>query len=140
MADANDARVRKGVQGMKEHIETSAEQLAGAARDAAADLGRTGRRAANEARSEIGDFVDEVLGMLSDARSGSQEDVRRLRERVQEGAHRLKGVAVERQEQLRAAAGKAAEQADDYAHDNPWQVAAIAGAVGLLLGVLISRR
>jgi ElaB/YqjD/DUF883 family membrane-anchored ribosome-binding protein len=125
---------------MKESIGTSAEHLAGAARDAAADLGRTGRRAATGARSDIGDFVDEVLGMLSDARGGSQEEVSRLRERVQDGAQRLKGAALERQDQLKAAASKAAEQADDYAHDKPWQVAAIAGAVGLLLGVLISRR
>jgi ElaB/YqjD/DUF883 family membrane-anchored ribosome-binding protein len=125
---------------MKESIGTSAEHLAGAVHDAAADLGRTGRRAAAGARNDIGDFVEEVLGMLSEARSGGQEEVSRLRERVHDGAQRLKGAAVERQEQLRAAAGKAAEQADDFAHENPWQVAAIAGAVGLLLGVLISRR
>jgi ElaB/YqjD/DUF883 family membrane-anchored ribosome-binding protein len=91
-------------------------------------------------RGEIGEFVDEVLAMLSDAKDGGQEQLSRLRERVQSGAQRLKTSAVEGQRQVRAAAGRAAEQADEYAHENPWQVAAIAGAVGLLVGVLISRR
>lgn len=125
---------------MKEGSETRAEHLAGAARETAAELGRAGRRAASSARSDIGDFVDEVLAMLSDARDGGQEEIARLRERVHDGAQRFKESASERQQQIREAAGRAADQADDYAHENPWQVAAIAGAVGLLLGVLISRR
>ncbi|MDR2216388.1 MAG: hypothetical protein LBE59_11195 [Nevskiaceae bacterium] len=104
--------------------------------DSQAGSGQTGQRS----RGDIADFVEEVLEMLSDARDGGQEELSRLRERVQDGAQRLKASAYERQQQVRAAAGKAAEHADEYAHDNPWQVAAIAGAVGLLLGVLIARR
>jgi ElaB/YqjD/DUF883 family membrane-anchored ribosome-binding protein len=125
---------------MKESIGARAEHLADVAHDTAVDLERTGRRAAAGARSDIADFVDEVLALLSDAREGGQEELARLRERVQDGAQRLKESTEERQKQVRVAAAKAAEQADDYAHDNPWQVAAIAGAVGLVLGVLISRR
>jgi len=33
-----------------------------------------------------------------------------------------------------------ARDTDDYVHDNPWQSVGIAAAVGLVLGVLISRR
>lgn len=125
---------------MNENIHSRAEHLAGAARDAAVEAGRSGKRAAAGARGDIGEFVDEILSLLSDARDGGQEELGKLRSRVQEGAQRLKDTALERQQQVREAAGRAAEQADDYAHENPWQVAAIAGAVGLLLGVLISRR
>jgi ElaB/YqjD/DUF883 family membrane-anchored ribosome-binding protein len=33
-----------------------------------------------------------------------------------------------------------AKSADTYVHDNPWQAIGVAGAMGLALGVLISRR
>jgi ElaB/YqjD/DUF883 family membrane-anchored ribosome-binding protein len=116
---------------MSENIGSHAESRAGAA---AQDASAAGERA------DIGSFIDDVLEMLSDAREGGQEELVKLRERVRHGARRFKQSAVEGQRQVRAAAGRAAEQADEYAHENPWQVAAIAGAVGLLVGVLISRR
>lgn len=37
-------------------------------------------------------------------------------------------------------AKEAAKVADQYVHDNPWQAVGIAAGVGLLLGLLISRR
>ena len=39
------------------------------------------------------------------------------------------------------ARGRAAvKRTDEYVHDNPWQAIGIAGTVGLLMGMLISRR
>lgn len=37
-------------------------------------------------------------------------------------------------------AKQAADVTDQYVHDNPWKAVGIAGGVGLLLGMLISRR
>jgi ElaB/YqjD/DUF883 family membrane-anchored ribosome-binding protein len=102
---------------MKETSESRAEQL-------------------DDARSEIGDFVDEVLELLSGARDRGQEELSQLRERVKGSAQRLKEGAAKGQRELRAAAA----HADDFAHENPWQVAGIAAVLGLALGVLISRR
>jgi ElaB/YqjD/DUF883 family membrane-anchored ribosome-binding protein len=34
---------------------------------------------------------------------------------------------------------QAATATDDYVHDNPWQAVGIAGGIGLLIGMLISR-
>ena len=34
----------------------------------------------------------------------------------------------------------AAQSTDEYVHHNPWQAVGIAGALGLALGVLVSRR
>lgn len=94
----------------------------------------------HDTRGEVGDFIDEVLELLSGARDRGQEEIAELRERVQGTAERLKEGVQKSQRELRAAAESAAGQADDYAHENPWQVAAIAAAVGLALGVMISRR
>lgn len=95
---------------------------------------------AGGARDQIGDFVDEVLELLGDAKDRKKEELSQLRERVQGSAQRLKEGAMKSQAELRAAAETAAAKADDYAHENPWQLAAIAAVVGLAVGVLISRR
>jgi ElaB/YqjD/DUF883 family membrane-anchored ribosome-binding protein len=92
------------------------------------------------ARTQIGDFVDEVLELLGDARDWKKDELSQLRDRVHGSAQRLKEGAQQKQAQLQAAAESAASRADDYAHENPWQLAAIAAAVGIALGVLISRR
>jgi ElaB/YqjD/DUF883 family membrane-anchored ribosome-binding protein len=106
---------------MKEHSEAGAENR-------------------DDARSDIGSFVDEVLELLSGARDRGQEDLSELRERVKGSAQRIKDGAAKGQRELRAAAESAAEKADDFAHENPWQLAGIAAVVGLAIGVLISRR
>jgi ElaB/YqjD/DUF883 family membrane-anchored ribosome-binding protein len=106
---------------MKESIDNLGEQL-------------------DAARGEVGSFVDEVLELLSGARDRGQEDLAELRQRVQDSAQRIKETAAKGQRELRAAAESAAKQADDFAHENPWQVAGIAAVLGLALGVLISRR
>jgi ElaB/YqjD/DUF883 family membrane-anchored ribosome-binding protein len=93
-----------------------------------------------EVRDEIGDFVDEVLDLLSGARDSGKEDFSDLRARLQGRAQRLKDGALKGQAELRAAAESAASTADDYVHENPWQAIAAAGVVGLVLGMLLSRR
>ena len=45
----------------------------------------------------------------------------------------LEGEAVDR-------AKAAARWSDDYVHENPWQVIGVAAAVGLVIGMLMSRR
>ena len=125
---------------MKDSLESRAERLAGAAREAAGGIGEAGHKAADGARSEISDFIDEVLELIGEARDWEQDEVAQLRERVQDSAQRLKDGAYQKQRELRRAAKHAAVQADGYVHDNPWQTAAIAGVLGLALGVLISRR
>jgi ElaB/YqjD/DUF883 family membrane-anchored ribosome-binding protein len=102
-------------------------------------IGSRGEQLA-DARSELGDFVDEVLELLSGARDRGQEELSELRERVKGSAQRLKEGAQKSQAELRAAAESAASRADDYAHENPWQLAGIAAVLGLAIGVMISRR
>jgi ElaB/YqjD/DUF883 family membrane-anchored ribosome-binding protein len=117
-----------------------AERLADAARETVEQVREAGEHSAAGARNEIGDFVDEVLELLGGARNWEQEELVQLRKRLHGSAERLKDGAQKGQRELRAAAESAAATADDYAHDNPWQVAAVAAAVGVVLGVLISRR
>jgi ElaB/YqjD/DUF883 family membrane-anchored ribosome-binding protein len=72
--------------------------------------------------AQTGDKIEEIRGR-------AQESVRHAKERL---------AIIEDQalEQARAMAG----DADDYVRGNPWQAVGIAAGIGLLLGMLMSRR
>lgn len=66
---------------------------------------------------------------LEEARGRAEESVRQAKAR-------LAAVEEEALERARVLAG----EADEYVRGNPWQAVGIAAGVGLLLGVLLSRR
>jgi ElaB/YqjD/DUF883 family membrane-anchored ribosome-binding protein len=41
---------------------------------------------------------------------------------------------------LKARAGAAAREVDDYVHENPWPAIATAAGIGVLVGILLARR
>lgn len=72
--------------------------------------------------AQTGDKVEEI-------RARAQESVRAAKER-------LATIEDQALEHARALAG----DADDYVRDNPWQAVGIAAGIGLVLGLLMSRR
>jgi ElaB/YqjD/DUF883 family membrane-anchored ribosome-binding protein len=66
---------------------------------------------------------------IQTARKRAEETVRRAKER-------LAGVEQEALERARALAG----DADVFVRDRPWQAVGVAAGLGLILGLLISRR
>ena len=85
-------------------------------------------------------LVDDARELFREASLASGEKAEDLRgkgmvllESALERAHELQSVAVEK--------GKiAAKQTDAFVHEHPWQSVAISAGVGLLLGMLISRK
>lgn len=75
-----------------------------------------------EAASATGDTADELRskGLL-------------LLDAAMEKAQELQSVALEKGKE-------AAHATDEFVHDNPWKAVAISAGVGLLIGMLISRR
>jgi ElaB/YqjD/DUF883 family membrane-anchored ribosome-binding protein len=63
------------------------------------------------------------------ARETVEENLATAKKRLRE----LQGNAVER-------ATDAARATDDYVHENPWQAIAIAGCVGVLVGLVLNSR
>ena len=80
----------------------------------------------------------EALLQATAAQTGERVDgIRaRARESLQQARSRLGEVKGEALEQVQ----EAAASADEYVRENPWQVVGVAAGVGLLLGLLISRR
>lgn len=72
--------------------------------------------------SQTGDRVEEI-------RARAEESVRQAKER-------LAGIEEEAMQHARELAG----EADQYVRGNPWQAVGIAAGVGLVLGLLMSRR
>lgn len=101
----------------------------------------------NENEASRTRLVDDFAGMLSEAedmlkRAATEtgDKARDLRSQVEAkllGAklrlQEIEGMAVEH-------AKVAARATDDYVHENPWQAIGIAAAVGLVVGLALSRR
>jgi ElaB/YqjD/DUF883 family membrane-anchored ribosome-binding protein len=62
------------------------------------------------------------------------------RERIQESLRVAKDKLSRAEEAMVDRTKAAARVTDDYVHDHPWSAVGIAAAVGLVLGLLISRR
>jgi ElaB/YqjD/DUF883 family membrane-anchored ribosome-binding protein len=81
--------------------------------------------------------AEEVLRMTADEVGEGAAD---LRSRVQARMNQAKDDLVHLQEAAVAKAKAAGHVADDFVHDNPWKSIGIATGVGLVIGLLISRR
>jgi len=84
--------------------------------------------------------VADAEELLRATASQAGEKVSVARERIQASLGTAKVKLAEAERVLLEKTKDAAKATDDYVHDNPWAAVGIAGAVGLVLGVLISRR
>ncbi len=92
-------------------------------------------------------LIDDLTAVIRDAESllrataaqtgDKVEEIRaRAQESVRQAKERLAIIEDQALEHARALAG----DADDYVRDNPWQAVGIAAGIGLVLGMLITRR
>lgn len=84
--------------------------------------------------------VADAEELLRATASQAGEKVGVARERIQASLANARVKLVEAERALVDRTRQAARVTDDYVHENPWQAVGIAAAVGLVLGVLISRR
>lgn len=84
--------------------------------------------------------LDEAEGFLRDAAATSGEQAQELRARAVESLRATREALHDTKLSVVRQGKKVAREADEYVHDNPWQAITAAGVVGLLVGLLISRR
>ena len=68
------------------------------------------------------------------------EKIALARERIQDSLHQAKVKLAEAEAMVSERAKQAARYTDEYVHENPWRAIGVAAGIGLLLGLLISRR
>ncbi len=92
--------------------------------------------ASGEIRSLIAD-VEDLMSRISDLKD---TDVARVRGKVQRAVEATKQSLSDRAVSVRRKAQRAAESADDYVRDSPWQAVGIAALVGAVVGIIAARR
>ena len=84
--------------------------------------------------------VADAEELLRATASQAGEKVSAARERIQASLATAKVKLTDAERALLEKSKLAAKAADEYVRENPWQAVGVAAAVGLVLGVLISRR
>jgi ElaB/YqjD/DUF883 family membrane-anchored ribosome-binding protein len=78
--------------------------------------------------------------LLRATASQAGEKVSAAREKIQDSLHQAKVKLAEVEDILIDKGKEAARATDEYVHDHPWKAVGIAAGVGLIIGMLISRR
>jgi len=92
-------------------------------------------------------LIDDLTAVIRDAESllrataaQTGDRVEEIRARAEESVRQAKARLANVEEQALERARELAGDADEYVRGNPWQAVGIAAGVGLLLGLLMSRR
>ncbi|HEX7636011.1 MAG TPA: DUF883 family protein [Noviherbaspirillum sp.] len=91
-------------------------------------------------RNDMKTLVKDAQELFREATAATGEKAEELRnkglvmlEAAMEKAHEIQTVAVEKGKQ-------AAQTTDEFVHEHPWKAVAISAGIGLVIGMLISRK
>lgn len=98
---------------------------------------QTGAR--DQLMNDLKSVIQDAEGWLRNS-SLTGEDLKAAKEKFERTIATAKADLVHYQEVVVEKTKEAAKATDEYVHENPWRSIAIGAGVGLLLGVVISRR
>ncbi|AFJ45582.1 DUF883 family protein [Shimwellia blattae] len=96
--------------------------------------------ASEQLRAELKSLADTLEEVLSSSSEKSKDEVERLRDKAQRALKESRARLTETGDAIARQTREAATRADDYVHEKPWAGVGIGAAVGLVLGVLLTRR
>lgn len=92
-------------------------------------------------------FVDDMRVVITDAEEllratagEAGEKIGVARERIQDSIYQAKVKLAEAEAVVRERARQAAQYTDEYVRENPWRAIGVAAGIGLVLGLVLSRR
>lgn len=92
------------------------------------------------ANAVVEDIASDVKGVLSSKDLESVPQIKALKQRVEAKLAIARELASEKSKIAAKKAKDAAQTANAYAHDEPWQIAGAALAVGVLVGLVLGSR
>ena len=98
------------------------------------------RKAKKYANASINDFLDNVDDLTKAIKDVETPDIARVRAKVKMALSAAKSALADSAAQVRGQASQITKTTDSYVRDNPWQIVGIAAVVGVVLGVMMSRR
>lgn len=119
--------------GSTEQVRASGRRLKNDLSDGVSDIKAA---ASGEIKSLIAD-VEDLMARIADLKDA---DVVRVRCKVQRAVDATKQSLADGADAIRQHAQNAANTADDYVRDSPWQAIGIAALVGAVVGILATRR
>jgi ElaB/YqjD/DUF883 family membrane-anchored ribosome-binding protein len=84
--------------------------------------------------------ISDAEDLLRATASTAGERVAQAREKVQDSLDRAKVKLAEVEDVIIDRSKQAARATDEYVRENPWRAVGIAAGIGVLVGMLISRR
>jgi ElaB/YqjD/DUF883 family membrane-anchored ribosome-binding protein len=120
---------------MSANANDTVDSLHRAGKDAAGDLRRRAGNVRDYAGDELRAFLSDVEDLVKRVGNVSDADVARARAKVVSALGDVRRLASDGTDSLRERARAAAEQADEYVRDRPWQSIGLAAAIGLIVGV-----
>ncbi len=84
--------------------------------------------------------LDEAEGFLSDAAATSGEQATELRAKAAALLKVTRETLHDTQDSVLQEGKRVVRETDEYVHDNPWQAITVASVIGVVIGLLISRR
>ncbi|MDX6020236.1 YqjD family protein [Scandinavium sp. V105_16] len=91
-------------------------------------------------RTELKSLADTLEEVLNSSTDKSKEELGKLRSKAERALKESRTRLGDTSDALAKQTREAAARADEYVRDNPWTGVGIGAAVGLVLGVLLSRR
>lgn len=91
-------------------------------------------------RAELKSLADTLEEVLNSSADKSKEEVSKLRSKAEQALKESRYRLGETGDALAKQPREAAARADEYVRDNPWTGVGIGAAVGVVLGVLLTRR
>lgn len=85
-------------------------------------------------------FFDDVEELLRRVSNVSDQEISRLRYRVESSINHARAATREGARAAIENTRKAAKATDEYVHENPWKAIGVTAVVGLLLGALLRRK
>ncbi len=90
--------------------------------------------------SEVKSGLRQVEEMLKEAASTTGDKATELRANAMAGLKRARDTLADVQDTVMERGKAAARATDDYVHDNPWRALGVAIAVGVVIGLIVTRR
>ena len=90
--------------------------------------------------SNVKTSLNDAEALLREAASATGDRAEELRTQAMKSLRQTREALNDAQDEALAQGRRAVRATDHYVHDNPWQAVGVAGLVGLLLGVLLTRR
>ena len=95
---------------------------------------------ADQLIEDLHTVIRDAEGLLKATAAQTGDKIAEVRSRAEESVRQAKARLENVEDEALKHAQALAEDADTYVRGNPWQAVGIAGVIGLVLGLLISRR